>query len=211
MKKLFILASIALFFAACNTPKEETVLTQQEATIQTIMQRKSVRTFAPGAVSDSTIQMLLKAAMAAPTGMNVQPWSFIVLNDTASYDTIFRDNFNLHIYKQSAFVVVFCADTTVTRAPKDNPDAPAITTPNAIWRDDMGACTENFLLAVEACGLGAVWTACYPFPDRMNPIRECLNIPDDVVPYSVVPVGIPGGDDMPKDKWKPERIHYNQW
>ena len=211
MKKLFILASIALFFTACNTPKEETVLTQQEATIQTIMQRKSVRTFAPGAVSDSTIQMLLKASMAAPTGMNVQPWSFIVLNDTASYDTIFRDNFNLHIYKQSAFVVVFCADTTATSAPKDNPDAPAITTPNAIWRDDMGACTENFLLAVEACGLGAVWTACYPFPDRMNSIRECLDIPDNVVPYSVVPVGIPGGDDMPKDKWKPERIHYNQW
>lgn len=75
----------------------------------------------------------------------------------------------------------------------------------------MGACTENFLLAAEALGLGAVWTACYPFEERMATVASYLNLPGNVVPYCVVPVGYPTGDNEPKDKWDESRIHYNRW
>ena len=64
---------------------------------------------------------------------------------------------------------------------------------------------------VEAYGLGACWTACYPYPDRMNPIRQSLGLPATVVPYAVVPVGVPAGETQPKDKWDQSRIHYNRW
>ena len=70
---------------------------------------------------------------------------------------------------------------------------------------------RSFLLAAEAYGLGAVWTACYPFHDRMDPVAAYLNLPGNIVPYSIVPVGYPAGDEQPKDKWNPERIHYNRW
>lgn len=210
MKHPFLLISIILLLAASctqNQPKQA----PEDASIQALMNRKSVRAFTSDTIPQAAIEPLLKAAMAAPSGMNVQPWSFVVLNDTSRYDEIFGNNANMYIFKQASFIVVFCADTTVTRAPRENPDGPAVTSPNPIWRDDMGACTENFLIAVEASGFGAVWTACYPFPDRMDPVRRALSLPDSVVPYSVVPVGIPTGDDQPKDKWKPERIHYQQW
>jgi nitroreductase len=82
---------------------------------------------------------------------------------------------------------------------------------NGTWRDDAGAVTENILLAVEAMGLGAVWTACYPYHDRMDPVKSSLGLPAEVVPYSVVALGHPAGDDQPKDKWKPEKVHYGKW
>jgi len=75
----------------------------------------------------------------------------------------------------------------------------------------MGAVTENLLLAVEAHGLGACWTACYPYADRMEPVKKALGLPATVVPYSVVPIGYPAGDEQPKDKWDASRIHYNNW
>lgn len=202
-----------LFTSCCCKSENENSqpMEKNDIVMENILARKSVRHFTADTLAPERMERLLKAAMAAPTGMNVQPWHFIVLTDTSRYDEIFGDNFNMRMYKESAAVVIFCADTTVTRPPRDNPDAPAVTTPNQIWRDDMGACTENFLLAAEADGLGACWTACYPFHDRMDPIRKALQLPDNIVPYSVVPVGTPGGDEQPKDKWKPEKVHYGRW
>ena len=60
-------------------------------------------------------------------------------------------------------------------------------------------------------GLGAVWTACYPYEERMATTIETLGIPENVLPYCIVPVGYPGGEETPKDKWKPENIHYEKW
>lgn len=178
--------------------------------IQNIMSRKSVRAYTDQKVTKEQMDVMLKAAMAAPSGMDVRPWSFIVLEDSSKYEEIFsKDNFNLGRFMDASAVVVFCADTTVARQPQGAP-APVVM-PNGTWRDDMGACTENFLLAAESLGLGAVWTAAYPYPDRMNPIRAALNLPSNVVPYCVVPVGYPEGDTQPKDKFDANRIHYERW
>ena len=214
MKKMIFLVAAALIMASCTCNKDESASTPSnaEATMATIMNRKSVRSYTGEAVSDSTITLLLRAAMAAPSGRNIQPWHFVVLRDTSRYTAIFgEDNFNMPMFKASSAVVIFCADTTVTAPPRDNPQGEAVTRPNGLWRDDLGACTENFLLAVESMGLGAVWTALYPYPERFAPVKESLALPDNVMPYCAVPIGVPTGDDQPKDKWKPERIHYNQW
>ena len=215
MKKSILLITAALLAAGCcDTVNDEQPMcpTTAEATISTIMNRKSVRSFTGEAVADSTITQLLRAAMAAPSGRNIQPWHYVVLRDTTRYTTIFGEsNFNLPIFKAAAAVVVFCADTTVTAPPRDNPQAEAVTRPNGLWRDDLGASTENFLLAAEAVGLGAVWTALYPYPERYMPVKEALLLPDNVVPYCAVPLGVPTGNDQPKDKWKPERVHYERW
>lgn len=215
MKKSLIIAAVAAFsftMASCCSDKENTPASSNaDAAINTIMQRKSVRSYTSDTIPAEMMDKMLRAAVAAPSGMDVRPWHIVVMTDKSQYDTLFAGNFNMEKFKQSAAVVIFCADTTVTRAPRENPDAPAVTMPNSIWRDDMGACTENFLLAAEALGLGAVWTACYPFHDRMDPVAQYLNLPGNIVPYSIVPVGYPAGDEQPKDKWDEQRIHYNRW
>ena len=216
MKKIFICLSVALMGLAmavscCDKQEAESTVNKADIALEAIMQRKSVRSYTGDTIPTDVIEKLLRAAVAAPSGMDVRPWHIVVMTDKSQYETAFAGNFNMEKFMQAGAVFVFCADTTVTRPPRENPDAPAVTSPNPIWRDDMGACTENFLVAVEACGLGAVWTACYPFPDRMGPIAEYLNLPGNIVPYSIVPVGYPAGDNQPKDKWDESRIHYNKW
>jgi nitroreductase len=76
---------------------------------------------------------------------------------------------------------------------------------------DSTCASENILLAAEALGLGAVWTAAYPYKDRMDVARKALNIPQDIIPLNVIPVGHPTGTDKPKDKYKPENIHREKW
>ena len=195
----------------CQTEPQPAASDPAEAVMANILNRKSVRSYTSDTIPAAVMENLLRAAMAAPSGRDIRPWSFVVLTDTTRYDEIFGDNFNMRMYKQSAAVVVICADTTVVRPPRDNPDAPAVQQPNGTWRDDMGAVTENLLLAVEAYGLGACWTACYPYSDRMAPVKKALGLPATVVPYCVVPIGYPGGGEQPKDKWDPSRIHYDQW
>ena len=203
-KTLTLLALTALFGCAGPAPAPKT-----DAVMENILSRKSVRSYTDQKLTEEQINTLLRAAMAAPSGSNIQPWSFVVLTDASKYDAIFPGNFNLDKFKQAAAVFVICADTTVTRTPRGGGEA--VVRPNGTWRDDMGAVTENLLLAAESLGLGAVWTASYPYKDRYLPPKQALGLPETVVPYSIVPVGYPAGDEQPKDKWDPARIHYGRW
>ena len=215
MKKTLIFCTIlAAAFAAVSCSSKEAaqpadVLANE--TIRTIMNRKSVRSFTDEPVPAEYMEVMLKAAMASPSGSNIQPWHFVVLNDRSQFERIFEGNSNMRIFQTAASIVVFCGDTTVTRIPRDNPDAGPVVRPNATWRDDMGSCTENFLLAAESLGLGAVWTTIHPYPERSLPVRNALELPNNVVPYCAVALGYPAADEQPKDKWKPERIHYDRW
>ena len=188
-RTLPLLAAAVLSGCAGSAPAPKA-----DAVMENILSRKSVRSYTDRKLTDAQIETLLRAAMAAPSGRNLQPWSFVVLTDPSEYDTIFEGNFNLDKFKQAAAVIVLCAEQT-----------------GNTWRDDLAAATENLLLAAESMGLGAVWTASYPYEDRYLPPKKALGLPDTVIPYSIVPVGYPAGDEQPKDKWDPARIHYGRW
>jgi nitroreductase len=57
---------------------------------------------------------------------------------------------------------------------------------------DCSAATQNMLLAAHALGLGAVWLGIYPVDERINGMRQLLNMPSRVVPISLVSIGYPG-------------------
>lgn len=171
---------------------------RNQGALDNIFERKSVRSYTDQPVSQEQVETILKAAMAAPSGMNAQPWRFVVVREQATKDKL-AIGFNKMIAK-APVVIVVCGKTTNKLGGTNNN-----------WTADCAAATENLLLAVEALGLGAVWTACYPYDERMNPTIEALGLPDNVKPYCIVPVGYPAGNDKPKDKWKPDNIHYEKW
>ena len=211
MRRIFLtIAAIAtLALAAPFTKAQEAstecsseCITEDEApgqaVLKNIFSRKSVRTYTDQPVSDAQVETLLKAAMAAPSGMNIQPWRFVVVREQATKDKLAGD-FNKMIAK-APVVIVVCGKTTGKKGGT-----------NRNWTADCAAATENLLLAAEAIGLGAVWTACYPYDERMKPTIKALGLPNEVKPFCIVPVGYPGGNDKPKDKWKRENIHYEKW
>ena len=208
MKLIAKLAMVAAVVcaAACGQAPAST----EPSALDVIMSRKSVRSYTDQNVTEAQVETILKAAMAAPTGMNIQPWRFVVVRDQAVKDALAGPRGGM--IAQAPVVVVVCGETVMMRRPFGaGEDAEPVAVENGNWTADCAAATENLLLAVEAMGLGACWTAGYPYPERMAAAREALGLPENVSPYCIVPIGYPAGDDQPKDKWKPENIHYDKW
>jgi nitroreductase len=165
-----------------------------------IHNRKSVRNFTGESVTQDQLEILLKAAMAAPTAVNCQPWEFIVVTDRKTLDNLADAlPYAKMLFKAGAAIIV-CGNPS--KAHKQMAEYAVI---------DSTLASENILLAAEALGLGAIWTAAYPYPDRMKPVKSILNIPSEIIPLNVIPIGYPTGEDVPKKKYNPEKIHRERW
>ncbi|MBO4264102.1 MAG: nitroreductase family protein [Bacteroidales bacterium] len=166
--------------------------------IDAILTRRSVRAYLPDAVPADMVEQLLRCAMAAPSSKNRQPWEFVVVRERTVLDALAAGLPYAKMLADAPLAVVVCARACVDGAP------------NPCWQQDCAAATENLLLAAHSLGLGAVWTASYD-AERAACVRRVLSVPEDILPFCVIPVGFPAGDGMPKDKWKPERIHKEKW
>jgi len=204
---LFIALMATLLISGCNCKTQECPASAMDV----IMARTSIRSFTGDPVSKEQLETLLKAGMAAPTAMNVQPWRFVVVTDKDRIAEVFGAGPRSGMFTTAGAVIVVCGETTFMRKPFGQPDAPETEQPNMFWYEDCSAAAENILLAATAEGLGAVWTAGYPAMERIAPIAAALGLPENVVPLCIIPVGIPAEDPAPKDKWKPENIHWEQW
>ncbi len=182
-----------------------------EAVMDVILSRKSVRKYTAEPLTEAEIETLLRAGMAAPSAKNIQPWSFIVVTDKEVAKRLVTKSVN-RMYPEAPCLIVVCGDLNTDAKPHDVPkDSPAIERQNPNWMIDCSAAAENILLAAEAMGLGAVWTACWPYEDRYSVVKEVLGIPENMMPLAIIPVGHPAETPAPKDKWRPEKIHRGRW
>ncbi|HKL72494.1 MAG TPA: nitroreductase family protein [Marinilabiliaceae bacterium] len=168
----------------------------ENETLEVIHNRKSVRHFTDQPVSKEQIETLLKAGMAAPSAANRQPWVFYVVTKREILDELSQQLPYAKMLSQTHTAIVVCGDMEKAGNLKDK----------GYWVQDCSAATENILLAAESIGLGAVWTASYPYDDRTETVSNALNLPENHVPLNVIPIGYPTGEDIPKNKWKPENI-----
>lgn len=205
MKKSSILAAMAAVvmtlptMTSCDKAKCDSANAGSSAAIDNIMTRTSVRDYTDAPISKETLDTLLRAGMAAPTAGNKQPWKFIAVTERARLDSLASGNWRMAAKAQAAIVV--CGDTSNV-FPGEGKD---------YWVQDCSAATENILLAAHAVGLGAVWCGCYPISDRVAMVRRIFSIPEEIVPMSIVMLGYPTQATEPKDKYKTENIHYNNW
>lgn len=167
-------------------------------TLEVIHNRKSVRHFTDHPVSKQQIELLLRAGMAAPSAVNRQPWAFYVVTKRETLDALGEQLPYAKMLLQAQAAIVVCGDMEKAGNLKEQ----------GYWVQDCSAATQNILLAAESIGLGAVWTAAYPYEDRSKVVTETLNLPEKHVPLNVIPIGYPTGEDIPKDKWKPENIFW---
>lgn len=174
----------------------------KQAVLDNIYARKSVRSYSDRPVSRAQLDTLVRAAMAAPTGRDMRPWRFVVIDDSVTLDSLSARLPRARMLKEAKAAIVVCGDMSVT----DDKGKPSNS-----WMLDCSAATENLLLAAEAMGLGAVWTGAYPNDDRIAAIRAAVGLPDHITPLSLVPIGYPKGNPQPKDKFDQNNIHYNTW
>lgn len=199
---LIILLALGLVFTSykwiSSSSTDEAV---QKSTIDDIMTRSSVRSYSDREVAEGQIDTLLRAAMAAPTAGNKQPWRFVVINDKSILNVISENFHTMTMAKDASVAVIMCGDVTATF------DGDA----RDYWIQDVSAASENLLLAAHAMGLGAVWCGIYPQMSRVDQFSEMLHLPENIIPMACICIGYPSGETTPKDKWQPEYIHYNTW
>lgn len=167
-------------------------------TIEAILTRRSVRKYTDNKVPDDMVNQLLRAAMAAPSAANEQPWHFVVITDRSIMVQVPAFHPHAHMLKEAAVAILVCCDSSLE-----------LTRGRGVL--DCSAATENLLLAAHALGLGAVWLGIYPVEERMNNIRKLLNMPSRVTPISLVSIGYPDERLRTEDRFKPERVHYQRW
>ena len=200
MKLRHLLIALSALTLTAMTSCSNNTPSAADAVLENIHSRKSVRQYTAEPVSEEHIQTMLKAAMAAPSAVNYQPWRFVVVTERAELDAMAEILPYARMLKQAPLAIVVCGETLWFEGKE-----------NGFWQQDCSAATQNLLLAAEALGLGAVWTGVYPDPERSAQLSAFLGLPETVQPLCAIPIGHPAGDDKPKDKWKPENIHYGKW
>ena len=198
MKK-FSLFFLIVLVSVLNAAEKSNV---SNAALDNIMTRTSIRSFKPDVISAETETVLLKAAMAAPSAINRQPWAFVVIRDPKVLAEIGKALRGAsRPLKTAPMAIVVCGDMAKTIKGEAN----------QFWVQDLSAATENLLLAANACKLGAVWCGVYPVKSNVEKISTILNLPADIVPLNVIAIGYPVKPQKPKNKWNPAVIHYNKW
>lgn len=161
--------------------------------LDSIKRRRSIRKYTTQEVGDGQIRQLLEAAMAAPSGSNLQPWRFVVVRRPDLKAALAQTHPHAHMAAGSSVVIVVCGDKNV--GPKH-------------WVEDTSAATQNLLLQASDMGLGAVWVGCYPDDDRQNHVRRVLNIPDSLGVLCIIPIGYPAESLPARTQYDQSKVHY---
>lgn len=196
MKWNYSFIALLLLSVACTSNTNTKEDKASNPTLETIFNRKSVRKYTERPVEKEKLEMLARAGMAAPSSRDRRPWEFIIVTDRAILDQM-GDGLPLaRMLKDTKQAIIVCGDTVKS---------------NNAWQLDCSAAAQNILLAAESMGLGAVWTAAYPYPERMKVVRDALQLPEHIVPLTVIPIGYPTGIEKPKDKFNKKQMHHNAW
>lgn len=157
--------------------------------------RRSIRKFRADDVPDEVIDALIDLARQAPSSMNGQPWSFTVVRDPAlkrrladiknQYCPVEKQAFRADFLAAAAAVVVIAVDRAASHD-------------RAVENGVLAAAT--LMLAAHAHGLGTVYMSAYrdDEPAVADAIRHLLGMPGDLLPISMLPIGVPDETPAPK-------------
>ncbi|GHU00167.1 nitroreductase [Alphaproteobacteria bacterium] len=166
--------------------------------MEAIYGRRSVRSYAEGGqVSEEQVKELLKAAMAAPSAHNGQPWHFVVLDERGAIDKVADILEFAQMARKAPLAILVCGDSTVPT--------------HGFWVQDCAAAIQNMLIAAVGMDLGAVWTGIYPGQEYIAKFQQAFDIPKEIIPLGCVIVGRPKNPPKSGTRYKSCRIHRNGW
>jgi nitroreductase len=173
----------------------------QNPVIESILSRRSIRAFTGEQVDEEALLAIAQAGLAAPSATNGRPRALILVRRRDLLDRLCDALPYAKMLSTAAAAFVVCG------LPEKNSDGAA-----RFWTVDCAATTENILLAINSLGLGAVWTAVYPMEPLVEAVRGILDLPKNVIPLNVVPVGVPAAPPEPRDLDPlDEYLHRETW
>ncbi len=161
-----------------------------------VFMRRSIRKYLPKPVEEEKIDVLLRAAMAAPSAHNQQPWAIVVIDDRALLDGIpeFHPYSKMLLTAPLAFLV--CGTTENLKA-------------EMFWEQDCAAAVENVLVEATHQGLGSCWMGVHPHEGLKKGMKDLLHLPEHLVPFALIALGYSGEEKQPSNRYDPSRVFRN--
>lgn len=159
-----------------------------------IYERVSIRKYQNRPVEKEKILALLRAAMAAPSAGNQQPWEFYVVTDHG----IIHQLSEISPYTYSAAQ----APAVIVSVYREKIWAPSFA------QIDMSIAMQNLWLSCGDQGLGGVWMGIAPQEKWMRAVEQILHIPEGLRAFALFPLGYPAEERKQKDRYDESRIHF---
>lgn len=171
-----------------------------QAQMDWIFGRRSVRAYRPGEVSEAQVELLLRAAMAAPSAVAKDPWRFVVVRNRAILSQLAANLSNGSMLDQASLGVVVAGDLNAAHDHQ-----------LSYLLQDCAAAIENLLLAAHGLGLGACWLGIHPRQHRIDFVANLLHLPEAVIPVACIALGHPAETKEPRSRYNPAWVHRDRW
>ncbi|WP_243371742.1 nitroreductase [Geotalea sp. SG265] len=149
--------------------------------LEGIYSRRSVRSYTDQVPATEQVLEIVKAGSWAPSGLNNQPWRFVIVRDPEIRRQLAGFTRYRHIIDGAPVAIaVFCDRSVMYNDVKDH--------------QAMGACLQNMLLAAHGLGLGAVWLG--EILKSAEQVGRLLRVSSQMELMAVVTVGYPAETDQ---------------
>ena len=169
--------------------------------LEIIRNRRSVRVYKTGKVTDEQLEMIFQAARWAPSGANTQPWELVVTRDRNKMkrmreifysewkrrkreDPVTYKGLTKYYVGDASVVVLVCGDPRTmqvyltTREPGDR---------EKLFQASIANAVEHMMLVAASMNLGTVWVS---VREEVEPeLRELFKVPQPLRLLWVVPIG----------------------
>lgn len=146
-----------------------------------IRQRRSIRKYKPGSIDKKQIDKILEAGRWAPSGLNNQPWRFLVLFEKEKISGLAKFTKYKDVFENAPCAI--CVFMDAGESYNRDKDILAI-----------GACIQNMLLAAYSLGIGTCWLG--KILNQKEKVSEFLSVGPDLELFAVIILGI--ADESPK-------------
>jgi nitroreductase len=144
--------------------------------LEIILQRRSIREFESEPIPNEMIASILEAGRWAPSGLNNQPWRFVVVDDEQIlFKLAYMTKYSSILLQAPAAIAVFLDKEASYSREKD------------ILA--IGACIQNMLLQIQALGLGACWLG--EILNKAKEVEGLLKVPESYELLAVIALGYP--------------------
>ncbi len=168
-------------------------------TLDTIFHRRSIRLYNDQPVEPEKLDLLLRAAMSAPSAMNCKPWEFVIVTDC---DKLAQFRKRLIFGNRNApAAIVICGNPSLSV----NPAA------RLFWVQDCSLAGENILIAATGLGLGTVWVGVHPVTEFVRIVRDIIGLPKHITPLGLIYIGYPAEEKPARTQFDEKRIHWETY
>ncbi|MGB2579951.1 nitroreductase [Elusimicrobium simillimum] len=167
-------------------------------TKEAIFKRRSIRKYKNIPLDQAQVEALLRAAMAAPTGRNIQDWRFVVVRERGNLQKIMLAHPYAKMVETAPLAIIVCSDFIVDNAAR-------------FWEVDCAAAIQNIMIAATGMGLGSVWLGVSNDKARLEGIKKYFELPENIMPVGIVVVGTADEEKQPEDRYDPAKVHYEKW